>query len=1304
MKSFGLLRTNPSLTTNIKIVVDSNYRLSLDSIESDPTLSLDRFKNIHFTKDNYYDDLIPFFYKDISSDVAYKVKFDNDSDTMSNNFSYQYDELYNFGARNISNNKNYSEEFEYFAPLYLDGGIPENFVIFRVDGSGIGNIDAINFRDEVIEKMKVVKVFNLTKSTSIGSWIDKNFLSNRFFIDSPLDIDFRRLEFSRWNGIDFKNGGYVSRSLFMDDIFENELEIFELDKFITETYRNSGVVFSKILNLSFLFNDTPSTPNGKRKWSLNRYYGFYIDNMILVKSISPYKPIKINDDVDIVNNILMTSNKTPFVDIWDNNINNYLEIGGVYYLIERNSEIIKNVLNKKVNHKEDIVINRKIKGRASDSIVRKPNNDNMSFIEDYGDIIIYKYRIISETNINISNSHINTNYSFINNMNRIVNDIQDPFILEHFDDSDVWLIEIDGIYHSLSKDGDYIKLNTDYSFFFNNNKFVYRVNGFDKEVSILLDTTNTQPIKFNIFKINFSDIKDFDTNIVDTEYSRYEYEKLDEITQTDETKMYLEDISSEVNPPNLDDFIYKDKVVNIPVSSEYIVNYELFKINEVDNTKTLSDIWRKNPVYCRWVYKNSLSGSDVPYLLNNSLIFEDFNRTTNVFDPEPKRIERNLDYFYTYLDYSLYDNSSYLYHSLHVLDKFDLSKYLNIGSQSSDYFSTFFGSKINFLDNKVSRNVNKFSIFNHGDDTIPNSTLFRGIKLDIYEINNVKEDNKIIDKLSIRTSNKFNDFKFSILLSATSNLPNYNSENMFTGVNNHNTTLSWNIITEWDINNDYEIGDIILSNGILYKLLFDLSNIDLSPNIMVGDESIRSRPGIEWSFETDNNFWNPIDTYVLNSVVYNNNEFYYCINQYSNIDFWSPIRNYTKNDFVLYLGKYYISLINNNPYSPNESNWLVVDRVDNVKWLNVSIWNPSLYYNIDTPFIVHDNVLYNNINININDDPSKSDNWSKVYSFIPDTNFDYSVSRNNIIHQNNTYYKCISNQNGSTLDNNITIYINELYNNILINININDNTLPEILNNDIRDKLYSNLYSKLTAANFIKAIDDINNKYDYSDEVKYVVIDEFGIKKYDKGNISDLPYIIKCDEPDILDVKIGSFIKTKVHVPINPVNILENGKIINISQINHFNNIPIASTIVENKDDIVIMDVIHGNRNVTKSTIFRYSGCYVPLFYDIQLFKKDVVGNYKFDTNLSSFGIMKERKIRKINRNGSILKLNNFQDEKSIYPMLDEFGYDIYDFFIFSSTWDDGYYLESIPLHTDIKSDDLIRTNLLVPKNIGLIK
>ena len=62
MRSFSILRTNVGLTTNIKIMVDSNYNLYLESIDSTPELKIQNYKSVKFIKDNYYDELIPFFY------------------------------------------------------------------------------------------------------------------------------------------------------------------------------------------------------------------------------------------------------------------------------------------------------------------------------------------------------------------------------------------------------------------------------------------------------------------------------------------------------------------------------------------------------------------------------------------------------------------------------------------------------------------------------------------------------------------------------------------------------------------------------------------------------------------------------------------------------------------------------------------------------------------------------------------------------------------------------------------------------------------------------------------------------------------------------------------------------------------------------------------------------------------------------------------------------------------------------------------------------------------------------------------
>ena len=696
MNSFAILRTNVGLTTNIKIMVDSKYNLALDSIESNGSLSGDKLKNVKFNIKNYYDELVPYFYKNIESDIAFEIKYDNDIETMSDDFSKQYDELYQYGARNIIDNKYYTEEYEYFAPLYIKrNNLPKKFIIFRIDGPGIQLNSKENFTYEVIQKLKTIKIFDLTNSSKLGQWLERNYTNNSSFPEAPLEVDFRSLEFCKWNGIDYKTGGYTTKSFFMDDIFDEEKEIFEIEKFMFDQYSQNKLVFPNILNFSFLFDDEPANSEVTKKWSLNRYLGFYLDDMELFTTMSPYITPFLRNDVEIQEgNILYSpSNVDPFIEGFVDTRPFYVEYNGEYYKVEKFTE------------------------QGTTVLVQNSSGNYVN--EEYQVSTVTRFKIISSMNLQGKESELNKNYGYIED-GVLINYYNNPLVIEDFDKSDVWLIEIEGIYHNLVKIDGKIKIQSDYSFNFRENEFSYKRAGNEVTVSFVVDKNNYPPKKFNIYRLNFTDIKDFDTRIVNTDYSRFEYEKETELTDTDETKMYLENLSSKSIPKDLDDFIYDGEVVNIPVSSEYTANWETFKIEKNE----LSDIWRKNPVYCRWAFQNSLGGYDLPYLFNNSKIFEDFNRSVNPYSQEPSRIERNLDYFYTINS----STSSYVYHSLHLekvdatgnIDstfRFDLDKYLNLGTYSSgtvsatysfDYFTNFFYQNQTFnkvISNKIGKSI-----------------------------------------------------------------------------------------------------------------------------------------------------------------------------------------------------------------------------------------------------------------------------------------------------------------------------------------------------------------------------------------------------------------------------------------------------------------------------------------------------------------------------------------------------------------------------------------------------------------------
>lgn len=1314
MNSFGILRTNVGLTTNIKIMVDSNYNLSLDSIESNERLAIDKFKNVKFIKTNYYDELIPYFYKGLPSETAFQIKYDNDNDTMADDFKNQYDELYQYGARNILDNKNYSEEFEYFAPLYIDKSrIPSKFIIFRVDGSGLGIFSRENFYDDIVKKLKTVKIFDLGIETPIGQWLQTNFTKNKYFPDTTLEIDFRSLEFCKWNGIDYETGGYTSKSLFIDDILDEEKEIFELEKFVFDSYRNNKVVYPNILNLSFLFDDEPSTMDVKRKWSLNRYFGFYVDDLELVTTISPYITPFLRSDVIIESgNVLYSpTNSDPFIEGWSDTRPFYVEYQGEYYKVEKFTQQLGNQLTQTSNGG---VVN-----------------------ESYQDLTTIRYRIISKVNLEGKESEVNKNFGLIDTDYKLINYDLSYRTIEEFDNYDIWIIEIDGIYHNLVRFDNTIKVNTDYSFDFTENDYTYKVSGNTTKVSFVVDNNNP-PKKFNIYRANLTDIKDFDTRIVDTEPSKFEYEKEDELTDTDETKMYFENLSSNSNPKDLDDFIYKGDVVNIPVSSEYTANHETFKIEKNE----LSDIWRKNSVYCRWGFQNSISGNDYPYLLNNSMIFEDFNRTTNVFDPHPKRIERNLDYFYTINS----STSSYLHHSLHVekldinnnLDstfKFELDKYLNVATYSVgtvsatysfDYFTNFFYQKQGFLNGKVSKNVKKYAEFNKGDNSVPNIALFRGIKFLIYDIDSVEIDsNGDIDNINLKTSDKYDNYKLSVLLS-----DNNLSVNSLGNIETSDNLMDWVIIDEWKMDKEYATGSVVIFNDILYTSIGKSNTIlpskltDFSTWTGLADKKqVRTSPSNspEWLYTSDISlpsygldnlsgtysiFWSPVDNiYSSGDFIFNAGDYYY-YDSTGTDDIWSPEKanttGYTASETVLFKGKYYMSMTSSNHFPPNHrSPWLktnfnkllpsifsffwVATQSVAPKWRPIPLWSKNNSYEQDN-LVIHNDVVYKALfSTTPEDEPGLSILWERKYSLVPDTNYVYQPGSNPIIELNDKYYLINSNNSSSTLDNGIVIYVNKKWKNILININVSDNTVQSLSGVD-RDIIYSEIYKKFTAVNFINSINDISNKYDFTDYVTYVVIEEDGTVTRHKHNenLSTLSCLIKCETPEDLEIKVYSLTKDKVDLPkpLKPKRRLVNGNISDIKQLNYYNDVPVGVSIIENKFEPKLFDNYSGNKNILSNTIYRHSGYYMPVFYDIQLFNKSLdntyTGNYKFDITLTDFGLIKERKIRKINRKGSILKLDNQKDVKAIYPMLQEFGYTTTDFFIFGSTWNFQYHLETI--------------------------
>jgi hypothetical protein len=285
--SFQLLRTNPKLTTNLKLTLDSSNGLWFNSIEANEQLANQKYKRFPIDASSNHEINVHKFYDNgrTPTSIAYSVGSTIGKNAVAKDLKDQYDfDLYTSGAKYLSS-KQYSEKFAYFAPLYLDKILPTKFVIFKIPGAsnysaGVGrdtipNVSIQDFATSLFENAMVVKVFDLSSSSNIGRYIN-NIVSGPMFTESPLYVNYQPNGYSLYRGTSISSGTYVEIPELHSTIFSRALPQLKLEQFITLGFERNGIVHPRILNMEFLFNDDTSQP-----YEFNRYFGFYCNDIDL---------------------------------------------------------------------------------------------------------------------------------------------------------------------------------------------------------------------------------------------------------------------------------------------------------------------------------------------------------------------------------------------------------------------------------------------------------------------------------------------------------------------------------------------------------------------------------------------------------------------------------------------------------------------------------------------------------------------------------------------------------------------------------------------------------------------------------------------------------------------------------------------------------------------------------------------------------------------------------------------------------------------------------------------------------------
>jgi len=276
-----LLRTNPRLTGNIKLVTDSRGEIYLESINANKDLSDSRYKRYGVSPESDYSYDVSRFFNDNKTpyDMVYETKRRASDLSVLESYDLQFEEDYQYGTR-FNNSKLYDENFRIFAPIQIDTNIPKTFVIYRVN-SPKPNVNYNDLGSDKQDRIKsmlanatIIKTFDLTESSKLGQYIRKH-VYNEFFQDSQLTVSFEKNEQTFFKGIDLVKGGFSSKGEFIyKDFVATDKPLIEANDFITDGFKRNRIVSSNILNLEFMFDDEEAS-----EYSVSRYFGLFVDEI-----------------------------------------------------------------------------------------------------------------------------------------------------------------------------------------------------------------------------------------------------------------------------------------------------------------------------------------------------------------------------------------------------------------------------------------------------------------------------------------------------------------------------------------------------------------------------------------------------------------------------------------------------------------------------------------------------------------------------------------------------------------------------------------------------------------------------------------------------------------------------------------------------------------------------------------------------------------------------------------------------------------------------------------------------------------
>jgi hypothetical protein len=272
--SFMLMRTNPKLSGNIKLIVDSKSSMYLESINANNELSDAKYKKNKISPNGSYSVDLKKYFSTLTPELLYEVgQTDNQYLNTKRTFKEQYDFFYGYGVSQL-NSKFYDEEFSILAPIWLRKKLPDFFVIFKLNGPVNQETYLDNNREkilsDIVNNAKILKSYDLREGSNIGTYL-RNIVNDSRFEEQPLGVNYEKDELTTWNGVAYREGILSSKGEYLYDFYRTDKPINEFEDFLTRGFERNGIICTNLMNFEFLFDDTEA-----KEYEINRYFGFYI--------------------------------------------------------------------------------------------------------------------------------------------------------------------------------------------------------------------------------------------------------------------------------------------------------------------------------------------------------------------------------------------------------------------------------------------------------------------------------------------------------------------------------------------------------------------------------------------------------------------------------------------------------------------------------------------------------------------------------------------------------------------------------------------------------------------------------------------------------------------------------------------------------------------------------------------------------------------------------------------------------------------------------------------------------------------